>query len=83
MNLLAIYHKFPDNKLLEILIGCEPEVLSILSEEDSCRAQGVSTLKILSDLYDKELVNIIGWAKQIPGMYLKILFSKLAKTLLF
>ncbi|XP_073999679.1 estrogen-related receptor isoform X2 [Rhodnius prolixus] len=56
-----------DNKLLEILIGCEPEVLSILSEEDSCRAQGVSTLKILSDLYDKELVNIIGWAKQIPG----------------
>jgi estrogen-related receptor ERR len=24
-------------------------------------------LNILSDLYDKELVGVIGWAKQIPG----------------
>jgi estrogen-related receptor ERR len=25
-------------------------------------------LSILSDLYDRELVGVIGWAKQIPGM---------------
>lgn len=24
-------------------------------------------LSVLSDIYDKELVNVIGWAKQIPG----------------
>lgn len=24
-------------------------------------------LSVLSDLYDKELVGVIGWAKQIPG----------------
>lgn len=26
-------------------------------------------LSVLSDLYDKELVGIIGWAKQIPGKF--------------
>lgn len=26
-------------------------------------------LSILSDIYDKELVGVIGWAKQIPGIY--------------
>ncbi|XP_067643481.1 steroid hormone receptor ERR1 [Eurosta solidaginis] len=27
----------------------------------------VEVLTVLSDLYDKELVNVIGWAKQLPG----------------
>lgn len=26
-------------------------------------------LSVLSDIYDKELVNVIGWAKQIPGTF--------------
>lgn len=25
------------------------------------------TLALLADLYDRELVGVIGWAKQIPG----------------
>ncbi|KAK9497498.1 hypothetical protein O3M35_004204 [Rhynocoris fuscipes] len=68
LNTQAHPHKpvLEDNKLLEVLIACEPELLSVLSEEDSF-SPSVSTLNILSDLYDKELVNIIGWAKQIPG----------------
>lgn len=28
-------------------------------------------LSVLSDIYDKELVGVIGWAKQIPGKYKK------------
>ncbi|BES90762.1 Estrogen-related receptor [Nesidiocoris tenuis] len=52
-----------DNKMLEILLGCEPEILSIAPKDGTA----VSPLGLLSDLYDKELVNIIGWAKQIPG----------------
>uniref|UniRef100_A0A0A9YA46 Steroid hormone receptor ERR2 n=1 Tax=Lygus hesperus TaxID=30085 RepID=A0A0A9YA46_LYGHE len=54
-----------DNKLLEILLGCEPEILSIVPERDGRPV--LSPLNILSELYDKELVNVIGWAKQIPG----------------
>lgn len=26
-------------------------------------------LNVLSDIYDRELVSVIGWAKQIPGMH--------------
>ncbi|KAF6216280.1 hypothetical protein GE061_000620 [Apolygus lucorum] len=54
-----------DNKLLEILLGCEPEILSIVPEREGRPV--LSPLNILSELYDKELVNVIGWAKQIPG----------------
>lgn len=54
-----------DNKILEALVGCEPELLNVPERDSSQTA--ISTLNILSNLYDKELVNIIGWAKQIPG----------------
>uniref|UniRef100_A0AAG5CNE9 Uncharacterized protein n=1 Tax=Anopheles atroparvus TaxID=41427 RepID=A0AAG5CNE9_ANOAO len=30
-------------------------------------ADGQEILSVLSDIYDKELVGVIGWAKQIPG----------------
>lgn len=31
-------------------------------------------LSVLSDIYDRELVSVIGWAKQIPGLYQTISF---------
>lgn len=36
------------------------------SRNNMCDAQEM--LSVLSDLYDRELVGVIGWAKQIPGM---------------
>lgn len=60
-----------DNKMVEALIACEPDLLQV-----SNLSHNVDTdqrvLGQLSDLYDRELVGIIGWAKQIPG------FSSLA-----
>lgn len=37
-------------------------------------------LNILSDLYDKELVGVIGWAKQIPGKNSHIISSLMSST---
>lgn len=55
-----------DNKMLNALNVCEPEMLcvnaDIIPSDPALRMIG-----ILSDLYDRELVHIIGWAKQIPG----------------
>ncbi|XP_022197677.1 steroid hormone receptor ERR2 isoform X2 [Nilaparvata lugens] len=66
--------KFPvpleDNKMLEMLTTCEPEVLSCLqptNQTNDSSSPGLSIIAMLSDLYDRELVGIIGWAKQIPG----------------
>lgn len=53
-----------DNKMLEALASCEPDILHINPTYVSNRQP---TLACLSDLYDRELVGIIGWAKQIPG----------------
>ncbi|XP_066249610.1 steroid hormone receptor ERR1 isoform X3 [Euwallacea similis] len=53
-----------DIKMLEALIACEPECLEINTTLENSKHR---TLAILSDLYDRELVGIIGWAKQIPG----------------
>jgi len=53
-----------DIKMLESLIACEPDCLEINTTLDNSKHR---TLSILSDLYDRELVGIIGWAKQIPG----------------
>ncbi|KAL1110214.1 hypothetical protein AAG570_008291 [Ranatra chinensis] len=52
--------------MLEALLGCEPELLSGSPERDSSQPV-ISTLNILSELHDRELVCIISWAKQIPG----------------
>nr|XP_024216822.1 steroid hormone receptor ERR2 isoform X2 [Halyomorpha halys] len=54
-----------ENRMLEILINSEPKLLTLPEKEFSPTA--VSILNILSELYDKELVNVISWAKQIPG----------------
>lgn len=50
--------------MLEALASCEPDNLDINTTIENTKHR---TLSILSDLYDRELVGIIGWAKQIPG----------------
>ncbi|GJQ66572.1 Err [Trypoxylus dichotomus] len=53
-----------DIKMLEVLAACEPDMLETNKTLENSKHR---TLSILSDLYDRELVGIIGWAKQIPG----------------
>ncbi|XP_075222926.1 estrogen-related receptor isoform X2 [Lycorma delicatula] len=69
-------NKYPasleDNKMLEVLTMCEPEVLNCLhppniSSDSNSSTGSLNVITMLSDLYDRELVGIIGWAKQIPG----------------
>ncbi|XP_018314005.1 estrogen-related receptor isoform X1 [Mycetomoellerius zeteki] len=55
-----------NNKLVEALAACEPDILQV-SNAPSTQDADQRTLAQLSDLYDRELVSIIGWAKQIPG----------------
>lgn len=67
-----------DNRMVAALISCEPEPISNINGQISSPGSSHSSLSsvsssqyknlcILSDLVDKELVAIIGWAKQIPG----------------
>uniref|UniRef100_A0A336KLY2 CSON010625 protein n=1 Tax=Culicoides sonorensis TaxID=179676 RepID=A0A336KLY2_CULSO len=67
-----------DIKVLEIIAKLEPDQLSAQCGFDlnnrcnrgSAVRNAIDTheiFSVLSDLYDKELVGIIGWAKQIPG----------------
>lgn len=51
--------------MLETLSSCEPDILDITTASENNAKHRY--LSILSDLYDRELVGIIGWAKQIPG----------------
>ncbi|MCL4160360.1 UNVERIFIED_CONTAM: hypothetical protein GTU68_003331, partial [Idotea baltica] len=55
-----------DIKLLSDLQNCEPELLLTIPVDRQCEPEFV-TLSTLADLYDRELVNTIGWAKLIPG----------------
>lgn len=54
--------------MLEALVLCEPELLSANMDSQTDLEPGLATISTLSDLYDRELVGIIGWAKQIPGI---------------
>lgn len=58
-----------DNKMLEALTICEPELLNCNSDVTSSSELDpvLGVVSTLSDLYDRELVGIISWAKQIPG----------------
>ncbi|XP_012231090.1 steroid hormone receptor ERR2 isoform X4 [Linepithema humile] len=60
-----------DNKMVEALSACEPDMLQVSNISHTLDTDQ-RVLGQLSDLYDRELVGIIGWAKQIPG------FSSLA-----
>ena len=56
-----------ENKMLEALSSCEPEML-LASHESILSDPEYHITSTLSELYDRELVGIISWAKQIPGM---------------
>jgi estrogen-related receptor ERR len=69
-----------DIKLLDVLVTFEPERLCVghcgidlMNKNDNDQknecvvTDAQEMLNILSDLYDKELVGVIGWAKQISG----------------
>ncbi|XP_076166719.1 estrogen-related receptor isoform X1 [Ptiloglossa arizonensis] len=55
-----------NNKMLEALAACEPDMLQVSNLFHTLDTDQ-RILGQLSDLYDRELVGIIGWAKQIPG----------------
>lgn len=60
------------SRIMTALINCEPEELTaspaqVVSNIPATLAVQMKTLYILSDLFDRELVSLIGWAKQIPG----------------
>jgi len=54
-----------ENKVLESLSQCEPDPLA--SMPDPSLPSSVRNLATLADIYDRELVATIGWAKQVPG----------------
>jgi hypothetical protein len=56
-----------ENKMLEALSSCEPEML-LASHESILSDPEYHITSTLSELYDRELVGIISWAKQIPGV---------------
>ncbi|KAL4710211.1 hypothetical protein ACJJTC_005384 [Scirpophaga incertulas] len=56
-----------DIKVLEALMSYEPELLTCAAPPAGVTEPGAKTLALLADLYDRELVGVIGWAKQIPG----------------
>ncbi|XP_012257460.1 steroid hormone receptor ERR2 isoform X7 [Athalia rosae] len=62
----AVVSAETNNKLVEALITCEPDMLQASSPSLTLDTDQ-RVLGQLSDLYDRELVGIIGWAKQIPG----------------
>ncbi|XP_071869219.1 estrogen-related receptor isoform X6 [Bombus fervidus] len=67
----AASNEIINNKMLEALAACEPDMLQVSNISHTLDTDQ-RVLGQLSDLYDRELVGIIGWAKQIPG------FSSLA-----
>uniref|UniRef100_A0A2A4K0Q3 Uncharacterized protein n=1 Tax=Heliothis virescens TaxID=7102 RepID=A0A2A4K0Q3_HELVI len=56
-----------DIKVLEALNSYEPELLTCSAPPAGVTEPAAKTLAMLADLYDRELVGVIGWAKQIPG----------------
>jgi hypothetical protein len=66
-KLIIFILSWTENKMLEVLSNCEPEILQVGPEQCHGVDADYQTISILSDLYDRELVGIITWAKQIPG----------------
>ena len=57
-----------DNAVLVSLATCEPEPLvASLDPPGLLASQHLGPVALLADLYDRELVSTIGWAKQVPG----------------
>jgi estrogen-related receptor ERR len=49
------------------LLTCEPTIPVALSPDPLLGDSEFRVLTILSDLYDREIVSTIGWAKHVPG----------------
>ena len=52
------------------LAGCEPDCLLATADTPTQTLLMLGHLRVVSllaDLYDRELVSTIGWAKQVPG----------------
>lgn len=49
-----------DNKIIEALIACEPDTLNVFIQTSHVVDADQRVLGQLSDLYDRELVGIIG-----------------------
>ncbi|XP_061721653.1 steroid hormone receptor ERR1 [Cydia pomonella] len=56
-----------DIKILEVLSSYEPEPFTCGAPPAGVTEPAARTLALLADLYDRELVGVISWAKQIPG----------------
>lgn len=54
------------NKLISHLLLTEPAPLAA-NQDDSTNDSSLQTLLTLCDLLNRELLVLIGWAKQIPG----------------
>ncbi|CAG9789129.1 unnamed protein product [Diatraea saccharalis] len=55
------------DRVLEALASYEPDMLTCAAPPAGVNDPTAKTLALLADLYDRELVGVIGWAKQIPG----------------
>ena len=55
-----------ENKIFNTLQACEPEVC-LAFPDASMNEDKTKTIKVLSDLYERQLVGVVDWAKQIPG----------------
>lgn len=55
--------------LVEDGISSTSSPSSSVSAGSSSSAAATMVVHTLAELYDRELVSTIGWAKQIPGMY--------------
>ncbi|XP_040902230.1 estrogen-related receptor gamma isoform X4 [Toxotes jaculatrix] len=64
---LSVYTKSPyRNKVISHLLLTEPAQLAA-NQDDSTNDSSLRTLLTLCDLLNRELLVLIGWAKQIPG----------------
>ncbi|XP_021944806.1 steroid hormone receptor ERR2 [Folsomia candida] len=55
-----------DNKVLMALLGSEPAI-PLAGESSSIESAELRAITLLSSLYDREIISIIGWAKHVPG----------------
>ncbi|CAG7716432.1 unnamed protein product, partial [Allacma fusca] len=56
-----------ENKMMIALSQCEPEVPIVGVTDPLLSDSEPRIVNILSDLYDREIISTIGWAKQVPG----------------
>ena len=67
-----MFDLFTENKMMLALSANEPEALQACSPDPSLVELEFRAVSILSDLYDREIISTIGWAKQVPGKPLEV-----------